>query len=323
MFFNFMPNAGNCLILGGGGFIGSHVADMLLKRGYRVTIFGKRNSKKTNLAHILDRVKIIEGDFNNDVDVRQSLDRIDYVFHLISGTLPATSNDNPIYDIEINLVNTIRLLNASVERGVKKIIFVSSGGTVYGTPTHIPISEQHPTHPISSYGVVKKAIEDYLFMYHTLYGLDYTVLRLSNPYGERQNIFGVQGAVAVFLRKALNGEPIEIWGDGNTVRDYVYIGDVAEAFVNALETTTAEKIFNIGSGDGRSLNDIINLISTIHGRRIEVKYLPPRRVDIPVNILDISLARTHLNWQPTTPFQDGVKRFYNYLNTQRYAQHVG
>jgi UDP-glucose 4-epimerase len=160
-------------------------------------------------------------------------------------------------------------------------------------------------------------------MYHQLYGLDYAVLRLSNPYGERQNPYQPQGAIAVFLRKALNDKPIEIWGDGTVVRDYVYVGDVAEAFVRALERSTAPKVFNIGSGEGRSLNEIIQIISTIHGRPLTVNYQPPRKIDVPVNVLDISLARTHLNWQPKTPLHVGIHHFYNYLNTQRYAEHVG
>jgi len=318
-----MLQSRHCVVLGGGGFIGSHVADALLAHGYSVSVFGRRNSKKTNLLHLLDRVRLFEGDFNNEADLEHVIRGADYVFHLISSTLPATSNDNPIYDVEVNLIGTIRLLKLCVTHRVKKIVFVSSGGTVYGVPQYTPIDEQHPAHPICSYGIIKHTIENYLFMYHKLYGLDYTVLRLSNPYGERQNPYQLQGAIAVFLRKALNDEPIEIWGDGTVVRDYVYIGDVAEAFVRALELSTTPKIFNIGSGKGHSLNEIIEIISNIHGRPLTVNYLPPRNIDVPINVLDISLARAHLGWQPKTPLHVGIHLFYNYLNTQRYAEHVG
>lgn len=318
-----MPKFEHCLILGGSGFIGSYVTEALIARGYMVSVLSRRNARRKNLLHLLDRIRIVEGDFNNEVELQRAMEGVDYVFHLISATLPATSNDNPIYDVEINLIGTLRLLNLCIANKIKKVVFVSSGGTVYGKPQYTPINEQHPTHPICSYGIVKKTIEDYLFMYHTLHGLDYTVLRLSNPYGERQNPYNIQGVIAVFLRKALNDEVIEIWGDGNVVRDYVYVRDVAEAFVKALEVPSAEKIFNIGSGRGYSLNELLQLISTIHGRPLQIRYLPPRKIDVPVNVLDISLARTYLGWQPSTSLQIGLKKFYDYLYTQRYAENVG
>ena len=150
----------NCIIYGGGGFIGSHLCEELLKRNYNVTIFDKINFAKDNLKSFKDKIKIIEGDFNNEYDLLSSLDGIDYVFHLVSSTLPASSNDNPVYDVESNLISTLRLLQDVVNRKIKKVVFVSSGGTVYGIPKSTPIPEDHSRQPICSYGITKKTIED-------------------------------------------------------------------------------------------------------------------------------------------------------------------
>ena len=194
-----------CLVLGGGGFIGSHLSEGLIKAGYFVVVFDKLNFSKRNIEHIKSNISVIEGDFNNEIDVKKSLEDIDYVFHLVSSTLPASSNQNPIYDVETNLISSLMLFDESIKKNVKKIIFISSGGTVYGIPNNIPIKEDNPRHPICSYGIIKKTIEDYLFMYNLLHGLDYNVFRLSNPYGERQNPLGMQGAIPVFLRKIVEG----------------------------------------------------------------------------------------------------------------------
>ena len=156
-----------------------------------------------------------EGDFTSDSDVASAVIGCDVCFHLISTTLPKSSNLDPVFDIETNLMGTVRLLNQVVKSGVGKVIFLSSGGTVYGPPQEIPIVETHPTNPICSYGITKLAIEKYLELFYQLHGVDYTVLRLSNPFGERQRIESSQGAVAVFLGKALRGEKIEIWGGEN------------------------------------------------------------------------------------------------------------
>ena len=226
---------GNCIIFGGGGFIGSHLAEELLEKGYNVTVFDKLNFSRANIAGLKDKIKVIEGDFNNETELLSSLAGIDYVFHLVSSTLPASSNENPVYDVESNLVSTLRLLHDMKNNNVRKIVFISSGGTVYGYPDSTPIKESHPRRPVCSYGIIKKTIEDYLYMYKYLYGLDYTVFRLSNPYGERQNPLYSQGAVPVFIKKILMNEKISIWGNGEIKRDFIYIKDAVKPMVDSLK----------------------------------------------------------------------------------------
>ena len=247
-----------CLILGGGGFIGSHLADSLLSLNYKVRIFERPRVEPYRSFTEYEQIEWYEGDFQCAADVDSSVYGCDYVFHLISTTLPKNSNEDPIFDLESNVIGTLKLLSSSVRHGIKKIVFISSGGTVYGIPTEIPVSETHPTEPLVAYGVSKLAIEKYLHLYYLLHGLEYTVLRVSNPFGGRQRVNTNQGAVAVFLSKALSNETIEIWGNGSVVRDYIFIDDVIEAFVKTMDHTGNQRVFNIGSGEGRSLIEIID-----------------------------------------------------------------
>lgn len=303
----------NCIIYGGGGFIGSHLCENLLNRGYSVTVFDKLNFSQKNLSNVSDDVRIIEGDFNNEIDIERSLKGIDYVFHLVSSTLPSGSNENPIYDAETNLVSSLRLFNECRNNGVKKIAFISSGGTVYGIPEEVPINESHPINPIVSYGIIKRTIEKYLYMYYKLYGLNYYVFRLSNPYGERQNPHAAQGAIPVFIYKALNSIPIEIWGDGSITRDYIYIKDTVDVIAKSISVKTDHKIFNISSGKGYSLNEVIDMIKKVSGLDPMVNYTEGRGIDVPVNILDNSLAKETFDWETSTDIEDGIRRTYEFI----------
>ena len=184
---------------------------------------------------------------------------IDIIVHLASGTLPKSSNDSPKIDVQINLLGSLNVLECAVKNKVSKVVFLSSGGTVYGNPVFTPIAETHPTNPICSYGINKLAIEKYCFLYQQLYGLDTVILRLANPYGERQRLDSGQGVVPVFLGRALRNQPLEIWGDGSTIRDFLYISDVIDAITSAClyEADGSQNLFNIGSGKGISLNELI------------------------------------------------------------------
>jgi UDP-glucose 4-epimerase len=302
-----------CLLLGGGGFQGSHLCDALLKAGYSVLIFEKKGIRRDNIAHALSRIKLIEGDFSDKRQLEEAVQGVDFIFHLISTTLPSSSNENMPYDISTNVVPTLDLLELSRKNGVKKVVFFSSGGTVYGIPSKLPISEEHPTDPICSYGIHKLTVEKYLNLCHELYGADYAVLRVSNPYGERQNVATHQGAVAVFSHKALIGEPIEIWGDGSVVRDYIYVADVVRAALNVLDHKGPHRVFNIGSGIGMSLKDVVSEIEKVVGHSLDVRYRPSRPLDVPANILDIGLARNELHWEPEISFEAGLARTLMYL----------
>lgn len=297
-----------CLVLGGGGFLGPHLSQALLGQGHTVRIFERPNLRRDVALSKNPNIEFIEGDFVNEQDVTNAVPGCDVIFHLISTTVPKSSNDNPVYDIESNVIGTLHLLRSAVKNEVRKILFASSGGTVYGVPKEVPISESHPTDPVCSYAIGKLAVEKYLYLYHALYGLDYCALRIANAYGEGQRPFGSQGAVAVFLKKAMNDEVIEIWGDGKVVRDYIYVGDVIDAFLRAMSYEGEHRLFNVGAGEGRSINELLSTIESLIGRPVCRKYLRGRSFDVPVNVLDIGRARAALDWEPKISFCDGLAR---------------
>jgi len=302
-----------CLIIGGGGFLGSHLAEKLLKRDYKVRILELPQKEYPNLTLFLDKIELIKGDFTNSTIIQSVVKDIDLVFHLACTVLPQNSMENFAFDIESNVIGSIQLFEACRKQKIKKIIFSSSGGTVYGIPQTLPIPESHPTAPLCSYGITKITIEKYLNLYHHLYNLDYIILRSSNFYGGRWDLFRRQGAVDVFLHKVKHKEPIIIWGDGKIVRDYIYIEDAVEAFILSSETQTKNKIFNIGAGMGTSLNELLALIREVTGEEVEVRYEPGRPFDVPVNILDIERAKTELGWQPKVSLKDGILKVWQYF----------
>ena len=225
----------HCLVLGGAGFIGSNIVAALVEKGHQVRIFDLPNISLHNLIECMNSIEFIAGDFNNSNDISAALKGIDVVVHLVCSTVPGPSNENPIYDAKTNILGTLNFLETALQESVKKVIFASSGGTVYGIPETLPISETHPTNPICSYGITKLAIEKYLGLFNHLYNLNYNVLRLGNVYGKGQRTDSVQGAVGVFLGKALSNEVIKIWGDGSVVRDYLFISDL-EALEKLLDS---------------------------------------------------------------------------------------
>jgi len=300
----------NCLLLGGNGFIGSHLVDKILAEGHRVRVFDKYEE---HYRKPLAAVDYRYGDFGNRGLLMEALTDMDIVFHLISTTLPKTSNDDPAFDVQSNVIETLFLLEQCVTRKIKKIIFISSGGTIYGKPSILPISENSPVDPECSYGITKLTIEKYLALFNRLYGLEYTILRPSNVYGSRQNPEGIQGAVSVFLGKVARCLPIQIWGDGNVVRDYVYIDDLVDAVSNAANIKTLDRIFNIGSGKGVSLNEIIEVIHQVTKRDVSVEYQAKRTFDVPEIYLDVSRAHQQLNWSTTMSLEDGIKRTWDFI----------
>jgi UDP-glucose 4-epimerase len=301
-----------CVVIGGGGFIGSHLCEALLANGHEVRVFDRPE------ARFLVEVEragasIYAGNFLNQVDIWNVLPNSDVVYHLVSATVPQTSNDNPILDVEANILGTLRLLDAAREVQIKNIVFASSGGTVYGIPKEIPIKETHPTDPTSSYGITKLTIEKYLYLYSTLYGLNYCVLRIANAYGERQPVTGTQGVIGAFLNEALHNSEITVWGDGSVMRDYIYIDDIVSALIKAGTYNGEPRIFNIGAGKGHSVNDIINILEQVIQRPLIKNYMPGRVFDIPVNVLDISRAIKYLHWQPTIGIMEGISRTFEWM----------
>jgi UDP-glucose 4-epimerase len=303
-------------IFGGGGFIGSTIADRLLKDGHALRIFERPRIPPYREFLVTEKVDWLTGDLMSVHDVSDAIDGVDVVLHLVSTTLPKNSNDDPIYDVQSNLVATLQLLNAMVAKQVRKIVFISSGGTAYGNPVYLPIDENHPTEPRVSYGITKLAIEKYLLMYQELHGIKANILRVANPFGARQRIETAQGAVGVFLSKAIQNQPIEIWGDGSVTRDYLYISDVAEAFACAVAYEGSKSVFNISSGVGTSLNEMIILLERVLGRELVINYRPGRPFDVPVSILSNALAQDELGWKPQVTLMDGLVKTADWMRKE-------
>ena len=300
------------LILGGNGFLGSHLADLLLAKGQSVRVYGHSRNNQTKQQN---GIEYIEGDFGEKSKIKSSLQNIDIVYHLISTTNPSSSNRNPVHDSLTNVTNTIQLLEECVNASVRKIIFPSSGGAIYGVPFQSPMSEAHPTEPISSYAISKLSIEKYLHLFNCQYGLDHAILRIANPYGPLQDPAKNLGAITVFLSRILKRLPVQIWGDGEIVRDFVYVSDVIQAFFLAQKPNLEAKIFNIGSGRGLSLNQLIVEIRKIVQVEVQVEYLAGRGADVPRSVLCINRAKTFLEWAPCIELDDGIARTWDWLQS--------
>ena len=220
---------------------------------------------------------------------------------------------DPAHDVESNVVSCARWLSRLKETRLKRLIYISSGGTVYGVPLYNPITEDHPTEPMCSYGITKLAIEKYTAMYTKLQGIEYRICRPSNVYGEGQRLNIGQGVIGVFLDSALRGKPIEIWGDGTNKRDYLYVADFISALVKLIHHDGDGRVFNISTGKGYSLNDIISAIREDLNIPVEIKYKASRGFDVPVNILDSTHFRVDTGWEPKTNLTDGIRQVYDWL----------
>jgi UDP-glucose 4-epimerase len=304
------------VIFGGGGFIGSTIADRLLAKGHSLRIFERPRVQPYREFTDSEEVEWVAGDISSMHDVSDAIHGVDSVLHMVSTTLPKSSNDDPIFDVQSNVVGSLHILNAMVTHRVPSIVFISSGGTVYGNPLYLPVDENHPTNPVVSYGITKLAIEKYLQVYERLYGIKAITLRVANPYGERQRLETAQGAVGVFLHHAIKGIPVEIWGDGSVTRDYIHVSDVAEAFSTALEYSGEQRLFNVSSGVGTSLNDLIDRIEDVLGQSIERRYLAGRSFDVPVNVLCNELARSELDWTPLVSMGEGIGRTAEWMRRE-------
>jgi len=298
----------NILVLGGFGFIGSNIIVALLDTDlFNIFVF----EFKGVTSKLADRVRVYHGDFNNEEDLAEVFENnnIDIVLHLISTTVPSTSNDNIEYDVNSNLIGTIRLLNIMVQYNVLKIVFLSSGGTVYGETIEPKVSEDHLTDPISSHGIIKLSIEKYLYLYHKLHDLEYLILRVSNPYGPFHNS-DKQGFINVVIKKTLRNEKVVIWGDGTIVRDFIYVKDLAYIIAYLLKLNIYNQVMNIGSGKGYSINQILEYISENHPG-IDIEYRPSRKYDIQRIVLDTKKLSSSGNLK-LTDIRQGINLTYQW-----------
>lgn len=296
------------LVLGGNGFIGSHLVEALITCGARVRVLTRSRCQYTKPVEGVDYRL---ADFADSVRLSEALVDVDVVVHLISTTVPATANMDPIADIQGNLLTSVRLLQLMRDQGVDRLVYLSSGGTVYGNVQTVPIPEGHDRKPLSSYGIVKVAIENYIEMFSAQHGLHSLILRASNPYGPRQGHLGVQGVIPTFFQRIAANEEITIYGDGSIVRDYIYIDDLVSLMVEAIQANLAGT-YNVGVGQGVTIREILNIIQKITGITANIKFLPSRDFDVKKVVLDISKVRNHLDWSPHVPLREGCKRYWEW-----------
>lgn len=305
------------LILGGCGFIGKHLVEALKNDDIPLVVFD-RNATSEQSSPIC---MYVTGKFSDHEKLEAVMlqEGITHVVHLVSTTLPKSSNEDKPYDLSSNVIQSIHLLDLCVKYQVKKILFMSSGGTIYGVPRTVPVNENHPNEPICSYGISKLAIEKYLFLYRHLHGLNYVALRAANPYGAGQNPFSGQGVIANFIHKMQNHEPLEIWGDGSTIRDYFDVKDLATLTKLALLSSDTG-IFNAGSGTGISINGLIETLSGITGIQPEIIYKTQRNLDVPAIILDCNAAYATFGWKPSIALDAGLANYIQWYK-ENYISH--
>jgi UDP-glucose 4-epimerase len=300
------------LVLGGCGFIGKHLLKALDEDGIPSVVFDIY-AKPEQSSPVCT---FVQGKFSESAQIEAVIDQhgITHVVHLVSTTLPKSSNEDKPYDLSSNVIQTLHLLDLCVKYQVKKVLFMSSGGTIYGAPRYVPVDESHPNHPICSYGISKLAIEKYLFLYRHLHGLNYVALRAANPYGPGQNPLSGQGIIANFVHKMHTQQALEVWGDGSTVRDYFHVRDLASLTKLALFSQETG-IFNAGSGIGVSINQLIGTLRTVLNQPTDIIYKEQRGLDVPAIVLDCTAAEIRLGWRATTSLQTGVEEYLEWYCT--------
>ena len=300
------------LVIGGNGFLGSHLVEALHAAGDRVRVLDVGSPREDVDWSGIDYHR---GAFANDDDLCAALEDVDRIYHLASTTVPGTSNADPLADVEGNLMGTIRLLERMRSKGIRRLVYFSSGGTVYGNPLALPIDESHPTHPISSYGIVKLAIEKYLEMYQLLHGFSPLILRPANPYGPRQGTGGIQGVIPAFLERHRRGESIRVWGGDETIRDYIYVSDLVTLAVRAGNSESTG-IFNVGSGVGHSLKEIMGAMNAMLATPLQIERLPARKFDVREVVLDIAKAQSTFCWRPLVSLEEGLAATWHWVSSQ-------
>lgn len=300
------------LVTGGAGFIGSQVADAYIKNGHDVVIVDNLSTGRKE--NINPKAKFFNIDIT-DKNIHQVFqeENFDVVNHHAAQIDVRKSVADPIYDASINIIGTINILQNCVKAGVKKFIFASTGGAVYGEQKYFPADENHPVNPVSPYGITKLSIEKYLNFYKVEYGLNYSILRYANVYGPRQNPFGEAGVVAIFTNKLLHAEQPIINGDGNQTRDYVFVGDVVKANLLILNDNTSN-IYNIGCGIETNVNELFKMLNELTGSKSDKKHGPAATGEQLRSVISSEKIYKELSWKPTTSLNDGLKVTLDYYN---------
>jgi UDP-glucose 4-epimerase len=301
------------LVTGGAGFIGSTLVDRLLAEGWDVdAVDDLSTGSLLNLADARAQPNRRFKFHRLDIRVPDLIDLAvhrspDVVFHLGAQASVREAVARPTFDAEVNILGSLNVFEAALAAGTRKVVFASSGGTIYGDPEDLPVREGHSQRPLSPYGVSKKAVGDYLHYYREIQGLEYTVLALANVYGPRQDPHGEAGVVAIFSGQLLDGERPTIYGDGEQTRDFVYVDDVVDAFARAAEKGGG-LLVNIGTGVETSVQELFDVMARAAGFRDPAHYAPERTGELRRSALDPGRAAIHLGWKPWTDLDDGVRR---------------
>ncbi|MFA6422447.1 MAG: NAD-dependent epimerase/dehydratase family protein [Candidatus Buchananbacteria bacterium] len=297
-----MLNKKRVVITGGAGFIGRNFIEGLKSQGiYEIISLDLFDLKDGEVTSVVGRY--------GDKDLlRKTLQKGDIVYHLACSTVPAVSEKDVFKDLNENIIDTINLLDICLESEIELFVFASSGGTVYGEVAEIPIREESEANPINFHGIMKLMIEKYVKLYGLRHNFNYIIMRPSNLFGRIPEASRIQGAVDIFIKKALANELIEIWGNGEVIRDYIYIDDMVDLMIKIIDSDIKNTTINIGSGTGHSLNTIIKKIKEKLELEIEVKYMPARGFDIACNILDIAKAQNLYNWHPKVNLEMGIEK---------------
>jgi UDP-glucose 4-epimerase len=303
----------SCVVLGGGGFLGLNLCRYLTSSGYRVHAFGRRCA----FPEALGDVPWFSGDASDSVAVAAAIESCEVMIHLLGTTTVYSPQRAMAQDLHDNVLTALSCFDAGTKLGVKRIVFISSGGTVYGAPAQVPIPETAPTEPFATYGISKLAIEKHLAIYERFHGVDYRILRLANPFGPFQLPKADHGVVATFVSRALANQRIEIWGDGSAVRDYIFVDDVTAAIESAIGDSSDQRVFNIGSGQGRTLIEVVDAIERELETKLAIDWRHGRASDVPVSVLAIDRAKDVLGWTPSTSFDDGLRRTVDWWRSMR------
>jgi UDP-glucose 4-epimerase len=302
------PERVRICVIGGAGFIGTQVTRQLVAAGRDVVVLGRRPNPGPELP---PQVRYVAGDYGDRAVLRQVLRDVAEVIDLAYATVPQTSFADPIYDILANLPPSVQLLQEAAVAKVRKLVLVSSGGTVYGNATFLPITEEHPTCPISPYGITKLTIEKYAGMFHQVADLAVAIARPGNAYGEGQRAFAGQGFIATAVHSIIRGDAIRIFGAEGTVRDYVHVSDVASGILAVLKQGESGHAYNIGTGVGRSNLDVLRDLEPFAARAgcaVRTELLPARRFDVPANVLEARKLSEVSGWRPQVAFAAGLER---------------
>lgn len=295
-------------VYGANGFIGRHVVERLAEGGAMVRAVSRSFDPEFRLKW-KDQVEFVDADFRDAIAMSASLVGVDSVIQLVSSSSPGLGNRLLVADIEENVIPHVSFIQSAVATGVQRYVFLSSGGTIYGPKAPVPTSEGAHTNPINSHGMTKLTIEKYLQMFGRVDGLNYTILRVSNPYGPGQTFRKGQGLIPAVLQRHREGKPVQIFGDGSSQRDYIYISDLIDAVEKVVASDALnQQILNIGKGEGRSIMEVLGAIEQTLGETLDKEFRPSRGTDVDRSILDITKARQVLNWSPDTPFAEGIKR---------------